>query len=315
MEKPKKILISLVNWVKYLDTINCIDSVLKSEYFKYKIRVIDNKSNNFSKKKIKEKFPNIELEVAKNNDGYAAGHLINVNFAIKNNFDGIWILNSDVEVQPNTLKSLINAWDIKGSNIYGSVSLKNKELEIIDFGGGLKPDETTLFSYNIYYDCKYNSLPNAEIREVQSVEGSSMLIPLELIVEHGFMKTNFFMYGEETDYCFRMRRKGIKSYIVKNSIIFHNNASSFIQKKNITWIQAYYKRRNYMRFLMEHYNWGKRKVLNHNDNFFSRLKFKVKFFLFKNFRINNLNSYWKLIGSEHAAKGTKGKTIDPLNYL
>ena len=41
------------------------------------------------------------------------------------------------------------------------------------------------------------------------------------------MREDFFMYGEETDYCYRLNKKGIKSYIVSRSIVVHKGAESF----------------------------------------------------------------------------------------
>ena len=316
MKNSKKILISIVNWFKFEDTISCVNGLNKHlSYSNYKIRIIDNNSPNSSVKKLKSCLINTDIISSKDNLGYAAGHQINVDFAIKNNFDAIWILNSDLEIQKLSLTHLINAWNVEGNHIFGSVSLKSKNPNIVDFGGGFSPTESKGFSYNIYKNTSFEELPQEEIREVQSVEGSSILIPIGIIKKHGFMRKDFFMYGEETDYCFRLRKNGIKSFIVKSSTVIHYNSGSFKNLEDLNWILSYYRRRNFMLFMADHFGWERKQILNANDNTFSRTRFKLKYMFFKKFRDKNKILFWELKGSEHAAKGIRGKTIDPNKFL
>lgn len=316
MKDSKKILISLVNWLKFEDTISCVNRINKElKYSNYLIRIIDSNSPNSSFKELNINLPSMEIIYLKENLGYASGHQINVDFAIKNHFDAIWILNSDLEIQKLTLTNLINAWNAEGNHIFGSVTLKSKSPDIVDFGGGLSPKESKGFSYNIYKNTPFEELPQEEIREVQSVEGSSILIPIEIIKKHGFMRKDFFMYGEETDYCFRLRKNGIKSFIVKSSLVIHYNSGSFNNLHNLTWILSYYRRRNFMLFMADHYDWNRKQILNANDKIFSRMRLKLKFMLFKKYSEKNKILLWELKGSEHAAKGIRGKTVDPNNFL
>ena len=316
LKDSKKILISLVNWLKFEDTIFCVNGLNKHlSYPNYKIRIIDNNSPNSSLEKLKSCLINTDIISSKDNLGYASGHQINVDFAIKNNFDAIWILNSDLEIQKLSLTHLINAWNAEGNHIFGSVTLKSKSPNIVDFAGGLSPAESEGFSYNIYKNLPYEELPSDEIREVQSVEGSSILIPIELIKNHGFMRKDFFIYGEETDYCFRLRTKGIKSFIVKSSIVIHYNSGSFKNLNNLNWILSYYRRRNFMLFMADHYGWSRKQILNANDKTFSRMRFKLKCMLSRDYRERNKILLWELKGSEHAAKGIRGKIVDPNKFL
>ena len=316
MKSTPKILISLVNWYKYDDTINCVKSIWGQDYRNFEISIVDNNSPNNSYEKLKEELPEIRIIKSAENNGYAAGHKINVDYALTNEFDAIWILNSDLVVKPQSLKELVKAWSLNGNHLYGSVTLSQENPDIVDFGGGITPiTGKEEFEYNLYKNVAYKDLPNDEIREVQTVEGSSIFIPLDVIIRFGFMMTDFFMYAEETDYCYRLRKSGVKTFIVKKSVVKHDNAGSFKTIKDISWIISYYRRRNFMRFMKEHYGWSNKKILNLKDNWFARLKFKLKCFLLPGFKKQNLHSYWQMKASVHAVKNIKNKTLDPIKYI
>ncbi|MCQ2605179.1 MAG: glycosyltransferase family 2 protein [Bacteroidales bacterium] len=314
----KKILISLVIWYRYEDTIQCIRGIQHMvKNVEYTISVVDNASPNESHSKLLQAYPDIHIVKSDENRGYAGGHTLNVMYALKNNYDAVWILNSDILIRPNSLNALVLAWQNYGDNVYGSITLKNENPDIVDFGGGISPkDSPNAFVYNLYSDSLYDDLPMMDIREVQSVEGCSMFIPIEVIRKYGFMKTDFFLYGEENDYCYRLRENGIKSFVVRNSVIMHAFSASFsMQSVDIGWIMCYYRRRNYLRFLHEHYGISRRKLLTMNDNIFAQFKFFIKYVFFRKFRRANKVNFYLLKATYHAFIGEKGRTIDPNKYV
>ncbi len=312
-----RVLISLVNWYCYDDTIRCIRGIQqKTKNVEYSISVVDNASPNDSYEKIKYECPNIRIVKSNENLGYAGGHLLNVEYANNNYYDAIWIINSDIKVGENTLQALIDAWISNGDNVYGSVTLANENPEVVDFGGGLSwscsPKE---FVYNVYNGIPLCDIPKETIREVQSVEGCSMLIPIDVIRKYGFMKTDFFLYGEENDFCFRLYKFGVKSYVVRDSVVAHSSGASFKQSTDISWIMSYYRRRNYLRLMISYFGMSRREVLTKNDSLYSQLKFLIKYAVDRNFRLENMKNLWLLKATWHAMAGKKGRTINPNDIL
>ena len=247
----KKILISVLNYNNFKSTKNCVLSILDCSLKNIEIYIVDNNSPDNSYQKLKDFFKDLNVVKSKNNNGYAAGHKISVNYAIENEFDFIWVLNNDLTVRKETLQKLLLAYDTFGNGIYGSITLKSENPDIVNFGGGNTDNINKAFDYNAYEGFvleDYNK--KTSLRKVQSVEGSSMLIPLEVIKEHGFMREDFFMYGEETDYCYRLKKLGIPSYIVPKSVVIHKGAESL---KNSKHLESYYRRRNLLYFEKEHY--------------------------------------------------------------
>lgn len=316
IERTGKILISLVNWCRYDDTIRCVKELQEFLGNDVRISIVDNASPNDSVEQLLNALTDVRIVKSEENLGYAAGHLLNVEYAFNNNYDAIWIINSDITVRQGTLSALIQAWKNNGDNLYGSITLSSEEPDIVDYGGCMPTDiDSTEFIYNRFKDAFYSQLPDDPVREVQSLEGSSIFIPLHIIRKYGFMKTDFFMYAEENDYCFRMRKNGVKSYVVRDSVIVHNSSSSFKLDVDISWIMSYYRRRNFLRFMHEHYGWSKFRMLNNSDKLFSRIKFLCQYVLKKSFRQKHLKDYWLLKAVYHSVWGKTGRTINPNDYL
>ena len=250
--RSPKVLISVLNYNNFLSTKNCIVSIHESIYNNYEILLIDNCSTDNSYNDLKNAFPLLNVIRSKKNEGYAAGHYISVEYGLNNHFDLIWILNNDLIVFKKTLANLITEYKKFGDALFGSLTLKSNDPEIVDFGGGKTSNHQKALNYNDYENYKLDDYLKLEkTRQVQTIEGSSFLIPFSIIKKYGFMDKKFFMYAEEISYCFRLGKKDIKSILVVNSKVLHKKGESL---KSVKYLEGYYKRRNHLFFLKEHYN-------------------------------------------------------------
>tara|TARA_Y100000991_G_scaffold213939_1_gene200614 strand:- start:452 stop:1378 length:927 start_codon:yes stop_codon:yes gene_type:complete len=300
--KSPSVLISILNYNHFITTKKCVLSVLSCKLKNTEIFIIDNNSSDNSFSDLKREFPILIIKKSKVNGGYASGHKIAVNYAIKNNFEFIWILNNDLTVRPNTLGSLIAASHKHGLALYGSITLKSESPDIINFGGGIHDDVSKPFNYNSFENYNLDSyLKATKLRSVQSIEGSSFLIATEIIVKYGFMREDFFMYGEETDYCYRLNKKGIKSYVVPSSIVVHRGAESFKDKR---YLEKYYRRRNLLFFEKEHYGIPIFKNISLKSGILNCIKFFILFYI--KFKTKDYLYYLNL-GNFHALINKKGK--------
>ena len=297
-----KVLISVLNYNNFEATKKCVLSILDCSLTNIKIYIVDNNSPDNSYQKLKHFFKDLKVVKSKHNNGYAAGHKIAVNFGLENKFDFIWVLNNDLTVRKETLQKLLLAYDSYGLGIYGSITLKSENPPVVNFGGGNTDDITKAFDYNAYEDYPLKDYyENTKLRKVQSVEGSSMLIPIQVIKKHGFMREDFFMYGEETDYCYSLKKLGIPSYIIPKSVVVHKGAESL---KNSKYLESYYRSRNILYFEKEHYGKAIFKNLQKKIGIISLIKFFIKHKLIIK---QNKNLYYLNLGLIHALIGKKGK--------
>ena len=177
-----KVLISILNYNNFLATKICVQSILAIPQKNTEIYIVDNNSSDNSFLDLKKEFPNFKITKSKINGGYAFGHKISVDYALKNNFEFIWILNNDLTVRSNTLEALLFSANKHGIGLYGSISLKSEHPDIINFGGGETSDISKVFNYNDYENCLLEDyMIKTKFRAVQSIEGSSFLIPTDII--------------------------------------------------------------------------------------------------------------------------------------
>ncbi len=57
--------------------------------------------------------------------------------------------------------------------------------------------------------------------EVEAVSGSFLMFKKEVGESAGWLDEDFFMYGEDLDFCFRAARAGWKSYFLPNASVLH----------------------------------------------------------------------------------------------
>jgi hypothetical protein len=314
MERDKShkplVVISVLNWMSFEDTVHCVHSISALKYENKVVLIRDNASPNDSHEQLVRLLSNYTIYTSENNEGFAAGHYKNYLTAKEMNADLFWIINSDLEVEPDSLSELVNAYLNLGKHLYGSVSLNPISTELVDFGGAeWKESSNEKLTYNNWKNRSYSELIAMYTNpcEVESVEGSSMLIPMNVIEEHGFMQLDFFMYGEETDYCYRLRKKGVKSFVVPYSLVQHHNEGSTKLSPRLKAIPAYYRRRNALRFSIEHMGMTRWEALNYPHGIIQNLKALLK----GQFNQEKELSYFYSLGSIHAASGKRGKRVIP----
>ena len=300
--KNPSVLISVLNYNNFNSTKKCVDRLVQYIKEGEEIFIIDNNSPDNSFIKLKDTFKTIKVVKSKVNGGYASGHKIAVDYAINNNFELIWILNNDLTVRENTLIELCKAYLKNGLALYGSITLKSEKPDIINFGGGKTDDISKPFNYNSFENYSLeNYLKATKLRPVQSIEGSSFLIPTEIIIKHGFMREDFFMYGEETDYCYRLKKLNMNSYIVPKSIIVHKGGEGLRNNKGL---ESYYRRRNMLYFEEEHYNITIIKNINKRVGVFNFIKYFIKYLIYK---LEKDTLYYLNIAFLHCIFRIKGK--------
>lgn len=321
MHEPR-VLISILNWNNYADTIACIGSLACLDYSNYGVVVVDNHSGNDSVSRISAAFPQIAVIALDANCGYAGAHKVAADQALRQGADCLWILNNDVQVRENSLAALVSACNRYGPGVYGSITLKSAGTSTIGFGGGFEfpaHGEAQSLVYNRYQAMELDEYQaRAGERKVWDVNGCSMLISLSVIKAHGFIDESFFLYGEETDYCLKLNRKGVPVVIVPASVVVHGVGKSFTNSR-LGLVRMYYTTRNNFLLFRRHPWLFGRKI----QKMYSRKSIKhLAFFFFQYWfrmglaeRISNAASYYENLGKLHALLGIRGKYLKPEKYL
>lgn len=301
-----KVVISILNWNSIQETEACVESLSKILLNDCIICVTDNASKYFSKKNLKAIWPDIVIFNNSVNLGFAAGHSKALAYAKDLKADTFWILNNDTTVKSDTLEELINAYKSHGDGVFGSSSLDHKGRVKQEVVWKLKPgcnDQCSFIPFTI------DELQNRDVLRVANIVGYSMFIPLKVIQKHGFMDTSFFLYYEETDYCLRLMKKGIPSFWVSSSKIYHSGKGSSSKHSALKPIMEYYLYRNFFRLLKTH---AAKHILLHYSKCFLMRFLSANIFRKKSTPLL-LNIH--LTAIYHAFIGKSGTSFYPDNFL
>jgi hypothetical protein len=214
---------------------NLIHSIYKAgENLKYEIIIVDNASDDGSVEFLREKFPQIQLIVNDKNLGFSKANNIGLKHA-KGKY--ILLLNPDTIVQEDTFEKMISFFErtpdagmagCKILNPDGTLQLACRR----SFPGpwtsfckvtglsNLFPKSRFFAKYNLTYQ------DENETYEVDAISGSFMMIKREAYEKVGNLDEQFFMYGEDLDWCYRMQKAGYKVYYVHNTTIIHYKGES-----------------------------------------------------------------------------------------
>jgi GT2 family glycosyltransferase len=243
-----QVIISILNWNGCDKTLACLESLRALDYRHHQIIVVDNHSRDDSVARIRAAYPEIELLCTDTNLGFSGGHQFALDHVMQRGANLFWMLNNDTRVRPDTLSALADAYRRWGEALYGSVSVSDDDQSRLEYGGGweLDPQGKPDFSiYNRFVGMLYDEyLAQWPQRAVATLSGSSLMVPLSVIRQYGFFDEAFFFYAEDADYCLRLRKKGIPSVIVPESVIMHEKHGSFEGNSQLDWVRTYYLRRN-----------------------------------------------------------------------
>jgi GT2 family glycosyltransferase len=250
---PCKIVISIVNWNGFPHTARCIQSILDASWSNIEIVIIDNASRDDSVVRLRGEFPEVQVIRAETNLGFAGGHKLALDYALTlPACELFWMLNNDTRVLPETLSAFLEAYQQFGEAIYGGVPLNQdgtiEALPCID-----KIDiEQKFLNYSVGNGPYLTLFTDTTPYEVAIVHGSNLAIALNAIRSHGFLDERFFLYGEEDDYCLRLRRKGVRTILVPSATVIHGQSESSRQIPSLTKVIAYYRTRNSLIFTKRH---------------------------------------------------------------
>ncbi len=251
----------------------CIDAVIDSNFknLTYEIIVVDNASSDNSVKVLKKQFPNIAVIANKENLGFAKANNIGVKKA-KGKF--LLFLNPDIEVQNNTIGEIYKfTTEYKDAGAATcKIILPNGNIDDASHRGFPTPwNSLSYFSglsrvfskSKIFSGYSMTYLDLSKTHEIDVCAGAFMMVPRKAGDEIGWWDEDYFFYGEDIEFCLRLKEKGYKVYYVPRVFaLHHKGVSGGIKKvsRNVTTasydtrIRATNERFNAMRiFYRKHY--------------------------------------------------------------
>ncbi len=227
---------------------NCLISILKAvENIPNEIIVVDNASDDGSIELIEKNFPEVILIKSDRNLGFSSAN----NLALRQSRGKyICLINPDTIVQENTFLELISfaknneKIGLAGCKIInpdGSFQLACRRsfptpwvafTKVIGLSK-LFPKLKIFSKYNLTY------LDENKTYEVDAISGSFMFLRRDVYEKIGGLDEDFFMYGEDLDWCYRVKESGYKVYYVHSTQIIHFKGES-TRRSNLDEVKIFY---------------------------------------------------------------------------
>lgn len=198
----------------------------------WEVIVVDNASTDHSREMITQQFgKRVTLIGLDKNLGYAAGNNRGIRRA---NGRYILLLNSDTEVEEGSIDAMVALMDAhpQAGGATCRVLLPNGDLDPACHRGF--PTPWAAFTYFIglervfarshlfgQYHLGFKDMHS--VHEIDSPVGAFFIVRRETIADVGMLDEDYFMYGEDIDWAYRMKQKGWK--------IFYNPAVWVLHRK------------------------------------------------------------------------------------
>jgi len=240
---PVDLSIIIVNWNSKEYLRKCIASILAETHgIEYEIVVIDNASFDGSGEMLRECYPQVRFIQSDKNLGFAKAN----NEAFKLSAGrSLLFLNPDTKIKDDAIvmlqrelcslqsvgavgaKLLNNDMSVQTSCIQAFPNITNQVLD----SNALR----TLFPMAGLWGMKPLYANNRGPTEVDAVSGACLMIGRSVFERIGMFSEDFFMYSEDIDLCFKVRKYNLRNYYIPSAVVIHYGGASSSQNKGSTY--------------------------------------------------------------------------------
>lgn len=207
----------------------------------FEVIVVDNASHDDSVQMVRQKYPSVKCVASPENLGFSAG---NNRGLAEADGDFVLFLNSDTQVAADALTRPL-AYLTDHPNV-GALTVR-----LVYPDGRRDPDNhrgfptpwnafchfsglSQLFPHDPCFNGYFQSYANfSQTHTVDVIAGSYMLMPMMLCLELGCWDEDYFFYGEDIDFCYRIRQAGYDIvYYPHVEVLHYKGASSGLRKES-----------------------------------------------------------------------------------
>ena len=238
--KAKKIAVIIVTWNTREFLFRGLD-ILRAETNSqlYDLFIVDNGSTDGTFSLLQTLYPDAWLWYNQENVGFARGVNIALRHVLKEkNYDYILLLNPDVELQGQAIEKMLAFLEVHGEAMGVGPALILPDYIYQVGAAGYLPSLRTAAAYffglsrifprlikGLFLEQKAFS-KEKEALEVDWLSGACLLVRIKAFEEAGLLDESFFFSGEDIEWCWRLKKKGMKLfYLPEVKVIHHHGAA------------------------------------------------------------------------------------------
>ena len=220
--------------------------------FDHEVLVIDNASTDDTVARVQREFPTITVVRNEENLGFAAGNNRGIERA---RGQYLLLLNPDTVVYEGALARMVNYLDT-----HPHVAAIGPRL--IEGNGRVQRSCThyPAVSRVLFAHLTRGGYlpPGEEPSAVEAISGAALMVREDVVSTVGLLDTDFFMYGEDTEWCYRMSQAGWEIHYLPTVTVTHLRGRSAQRVPVHTYVR---RRVAKLIFLKKHGSWWQVKIL------------------------------------------------------
>ena len=240
------VMVFILNYGQLQLTSDCIESLLKSDFRDFDVVVLDNGSREDACDVLRTRFPNITVFRSEENLGCAGGRNFGIRHFLENGDSKyLMFLDNDTVVDGNAIGELVRL--IERDAHIGVVSAclcYHERPDTIHMGGG----GFITWWKGAFYGLRQGEKRGGEEpeRDVDFVPGALILARREAVQQAGLFDERYFIYLEDPDWCFRVKRAGFRLMATSRTRVLHRVSQSVGMETPLFY---YYRTRNRLLFM------------------------------------------------------------------
>jgi GT2 family glycosyltransferase len=230
-----KLSIVIVSWnvANLLD--KCLNSISKNiNDIEYEVIVVDNNSHDATCSMVANKYPSVKLIANAENVGFPKANNQALEVACG---EYLFFLNPDTEIIGNVCSDLIQ--QLESNADYGLVGpiLESAQGKIQQVCGRPDPTPLSYFVSSLHLNkgifkklglpsLNYSDMDYKKDQSVDALNGAAMMCRRDLCMQIGGLDDTIFMYLEDIDFCYKVRKLGKLVVLCSNSRVMHHEGQS-----------------------------------------------------------------------------------------
>ncbi|HLD50300.1 MAG TPA: glycosyltransferase family 2 protein [bacterium] len=244
------VLAGFVNWNQKDDSIACLKLLREAECSSYELQlaVVDNASTDGSAEALRSAFPGMTLLANSSNHGAAGGRNDLFKHFLNTDTDYLMILDPDVSITPGFFGYLLE--EINRAPEIGAIGVKAYYAGRPDTfwmkGGGHYNPWTGSFERTGRQEKDRGQYERTG--EVDAIPAGFTFVRREVIQKVPKMDERYFIYFEESDWNFKIKRAGWRLVTSEKAKVLHKVSSSLGMESPFFY---YYRTRNNLLFVVK----------------------------------------------------------------
>lgn len=229
--------IIIINWHSADYVKKCLSTLYANAVARSdEIIVVDNGSFDSCQNMIADLFPKVVFLQSTNNVGFAQANNLGSG---KAQGEFLLFLNPDTEILGNAIGDMLtDITELPQAGVLGC-RLLNTDMT---FQSSCRQAYPTVMNQMLDLDILHRLLPglslgkarpfakDMDVMEAQVISGACMMIRRSVFEEVGGFSSEYFMYAEDVDLCFKVRCAGYMNYYTSKALVVHHGGGSSYQR-------------------------------------------------------------------------------------